>query len=204
MSIERRTRPTEFRADGEGDGFTTSGHAATYDEPYDLGPFDERIARGAFDGAIESDDVRALWNHDSSNVLGRTKAGTLRLSSDKVGLLSEIDFPATAVRERESVERGDVDQMSFGFSVVRELWEEDKEGRELRTILEAKLYDVSPVAFPANESTDLSIAERSLAEWRNANPSDTKTVDSAGTPEPDPEPEGMSAEARERELELRK
>lgn len=158
--VEFRYRPAaEFRADSEGDGMTLRGHAATFGDIYDLGPFDERFAPGAFDDVL-TDDVRALWNHDANTVLGRTKSGTLRLSIDERGLMTEIDLPESAAALREAIARGDVDQMSHGFTVEKDTWETtNKEtGRELRTIEKVgKLYDVSPVTFPANPNTDVAL-----------------------------------------------
>ena len=116
--------------------------------------------------------------------------GTVRLTTDERGLLAEIDFPKSAVREREAVERGDVTQMSFGFRVLNEEWEERSDGRELRTITEAELFDVSPVAFPANPNTDLGVAQRSLENWREERQKAAE-ADHA-----------VEAEQRERELEL--
>jgi len=166
MNIERRFAPTEIREKGN----TLVGHAATFNQTYDLGQFEEQIDSGAFDEAIERDDVRALWNHDPNIVLGRIKAGTLRLSKDKTGLLSEIDLPESATQIRESIERGDVDQMSFGFSVEDERWEKREGKTDLRTILKAQLYDVSPVTFPANPNTDIALRSHDAwAKEREAN-----------------------------------
>lgn len=188
MEIERRTIPTELRAETREDSnaFTTTGYAATYNEPYDLGLFVEQIDARAFDGQTDNPQIRGLWNHDSSNVLGRVP-GTVRLSSDERGLLAEIDFPQSAVREREAVERGDVDRMSFGFRTLEDRWEEMDDGRELRTIVAAELFDVSPVAFPANPNTDLGVAKRSLDAWRT---------------EHEEAKDDTEEERRERELEL--
>lgn len=164
---ERRyVRFDEFRDNGV-DGATLRGHAATFGDVYDLGNFDERIAPGAFDKVL-TDDVRALFNHDPNFVLGRTKSGTLKLSVDKRGLYTEIQMPESATALREAIKRGDVDQMSFGFTVKRDSWERDeKGGRELRTIEEiGRLYDVSPVTFPANPNTDVAL--RSLEEFRSS------------------------------------
>jgi len=165
--VEFRYRPiAEFRADTTDDGMTLRGHAATFGDVYDLGMFDERIAAGAFDDVL-SDDVRALWNHDSNHVLGRTKSGTLRLSVDQRGLLSEIDLPDSAAALREAIDRGDVDQMSFGFTVETDTWETTNEetGRELRTIQKVgRLFDVSPVTFPANPNTDVAVRSLEAAK----------------------------------------
>jgi HK97 family phage prohead protease len=165
--VEFRYRPAaEFRADSEGESMTLRGHAATFGDVYDLGPFDERFAAGAFDDVL-TDDVRALWNHDANTVLGRTKSGTLRLSVDERGLMTEIDLPESAMALREAIARGDVDQMSHGFTVEKDTWETtDKEtGRELRTIEKVgTLYDVSPVTFPANPNTDVALRSLGLAK----------------------------------------
>ena len=150
---------SEIRAEDK----TLVGHAATFNEPYDLGQFEEVIDPDAFNDAIENDDVRALWNHDPNFPLGRTKAGTLRLSKDERGLVSEIDLPESAVMIREAIARGDVDQMSFGFSVEDERWEKREGKTDLRTLLKVRLFDVSPVTYPANPNTDIAL--RSHQEW---------------------------------------
>ena len=163
MDIERRYRPfAEFRADEE--KATVRGHAATFNDVYDLGMFEERIAPGAFDDVLDH-DVRALFNHDSNHVLGRTKSGTLRLSVDERGLYSEIDLPDSATTLREAIARGDVDQMSFGFTVAEDEWEtlDAESGKELRTIKKiGRLLDVSAVTFPANPNTDVALRSLEL------------------------------------------
>src|SRR5690606_3052836 len=100
-------------------------------------------------------DVRALWNHDDSIVLGRTKSGTLRLEEDSKGLKVWIDPPKSAAGYVESIRRGDVDSMSFGFVAVRDKVTKRKDGTTLRELLEVKLFDVSPVAFPAYSGTTI-------------------------------------------------
>ena len=118
--LETRAVSTEFRFD-EAENLLV-GYAAKYgvwSQP--LGGFRERIKVGAFDRALESgQDVRALMNHDPNFVLGRTKSGTLQLSSDDVGLRVSIRPPEAdwARGLMESVRRGDIDQMSFQFRAV--------------------------------------------------------------------------------------
>lgn len=152
------------------DGMTIVGHASVFDNPYELWGFNEQVARGAFAKTIAEADVRALWNHDPNVVLGRNKSGTLRLSEDDTGLRYEIDLPETqAARDLFTlIQRGDVSQSSFAFEVVREEWlnENDERALPLRVLKELKLYDVSPVTYPAAEATDVEIkrAFRSLAE----------------------------------------
>jgi len=118
----------------------------------DLGGFREQIDPHAFDGCLAANpDVRGLWNHDPNHILGRTTAGTLRLSVDSVGLKYEIDPPNTTVANdlMISMERGDVTQSSFGFICSDDTWREDANGNITRTVLKAELFDVSPVTFPA-------------------------------------------------------
>ena len=143
------------------------GHAAMFNRVADIGWFRERIAPGAFADSIKEDDIRALWNHDPNHVLGRNKAGTLRLSEDEKGLKVEITPPDTQTARDliVSIDRGDISQMSFGFEVKAESWERGKEDeKDTRTLTKAKLWDVSPVTFPAYVETDVAV--RSHAEWK--------------------------------------
>jgi uncharacterized protein len=153
-----------------------SGHAAVFDVEGDGGWFREKIARGAFSDSVQTDDVRALWNHDANFVLGRNRAGTLRLHEDERGLAIEIDPPDTQFARDllVSIERGDVSQMSFGFRTVRDSWERSTEGNglDLRILEKVKLFDVSPVTFPFYPETDVAV--RSHEQWE-------KTIK---TPEP--------------------
>lgn len=137
----------------------------------------ERIRPGAFDRAIREDDVRSFFNHDPNWVLGRNRAGTLRLSVDQVGLRYEIDAPDTqAVRDHviSPIERGDLDGSSFMFIPRRVTWEEVSDGEQalvIRWIEEVELWEVGPVVFPAYESTTSGVrgvadGEISLAEAR--------------------------------------
>lgn len=145
-----------------------AGYAALFNTlSDDLGGFQERIAPGAFAKSIGG-DVRALFNHDRNIVLGRTKAKTLTVAEDNRGLVFEIIMPDTgAARDLiHSIERKDVDQMSFGFRVIDDLWEE-VDGVILRTLIEVKLQDVSPVTVPAYPDT--SVAVRSLNNWKAEN-----------------------------------
>ena len=157
--MERRFFQTEIRADGEEQALKLNGYAAVFDQMSVLlyGQFRERIARGAFAGSL-ADDVRALWNHDTNLPLGRTKAGTLKLDEDSHGLRVEIDPPATqAGRDAvESIRRGDVDQMSFAFDVLEDEWDKNDAGEIVRTLRKVKLYEVSPVTFPAYPQTSVS------------------------------------------------
>lgn len=165
MSLETRTltRTPEVRATDK--GRTIGGYAAVFNSEADIGGyFREVIAPGAFADAL-SQDVRALVDHDSGRVIGRTKAGTLRLKQDDTGLAVEIDLPDTTDgRDLGTlIERGDVSGMSFGFIVTKQRWDETQDP-PLRTVEAVDLREVSVVAFPAYDDT--SIALRSLDKVR--------------------------------------
>ena len=165
MNKEFRKLNVELRADGD-EKPKIVGHAAVFDTPAEIWGFEEVIRKGAFTDAIKKDDVRALWNHDPNFVLGRTKSGTLKLEEDDIGLKIENDPPETqwAKDLMVSMQRGDVDQMSFGFIVDEEKWSKRDGEPDLREILKARLFDVSPVTFPAYEETDVSVALRNAPE----------------------------------------
>jgi len=137
------------------------GHAAMFNSRTRIGwSFYEEIAPGAFTKTIQEADVRALFNHDMNYILGRTKSGTLRLSEDEKGLAIDCDPPQTdLIRDLvlAPIQRGDVDQMSFAFEAVRTEWIDQENDLPIRRLLEVKLYDVSPVTFPAYEDTDVAV-----------------------------------------------
>jgi HK97 family phage prohead protease len=177
------------------------GHAAVFDSPTMIGPpgvgFEEIIAPGAFRKTIaDGADVRLLFNHNPDLVLARTKSGTLTLREDKRGLAVDAQLAPTSVGRDLAVliQRGDVSQMSFGFRAVKDRWESvtrsDGSSVERRTVLEAQLFDVSSVTYPAYDDTDLAMREATLArELRDvraaANPDSTEPA--PATPEPAPE-----------------
>jgi hypothetical protein len=176
-----KTAELEYRAFGfevrtVDDSNTLVGHAAVFNTVADIGGwFREKIAPGAFKKTLaDNADVRALLNHNPDKILGRTKAGTLKLREDETGLLSEISMPETTVGRdlMISVKRGDIDQMSFAFQSIQEQWDETDAEHPVRTITEARLFDVSPVTFPAYPTTDVSArsAEAILAEHRAVQP----------------------------------
>lgn len=149
---------------------TIVGHAAVFNREADIGGwFAESVAPGAFRRAIAEDDVRSLFNHDPSYILGRNRAGTLKLSEDEQGLLTTTSPPDTSYARDllVSIERGDVSQMSFAFRVLREEWDETGDVLK-RKILEVELFDVSPVTFPAYTQTDVGLraVPQEIAERR--------------------------------------
>lgn len=180
--IERRfVSLTEVKIENrEGTTPKIMGHAAVFNQlSEDLGGFREQIAPGAFSDAIQKDDIRALFNHNPDFILGRNLSGTLKLSEDSRGLSIEIDPPDTQIARDliTSMRRGDVSQMSFGFSVRPngQNWAKDDNGQVVRTLTKVRLFDVSPVVFAAYPQTD--VAMRSLQEWRKADIVDSWRID---------------------------
>lgn len=121
----------------------------------------EQIASGAFDESLVNRGVVGLWSHDTSQVLGNTKSGSLRIFNTKSELRFELDIPNTTVGNDawELIKRGDVDGVSFGMKVTKDKWSSEKRGEEKiykRSILNAELFEISPVAFPAYPSNEVS------------------------------------------------
>lgn len=172
MELERRFLPTEFEVRTDGDKLTLEGYALKWNSRSgNLGGFKERVAEGATDETIKSHDIRALFNHDPSLILGRNTADTLRLSNDSEGTHYEIqaDLRQSYVRDLAiAMERGDVTQSSFGFRVAGpdgQTWDEDEDGFLLRTLTKINLFDVSPVTYPAYEDSTSGVGKRALADY---------------------------------------
>ena len=162
--IETRTTPIEFEVREDGDGMTFEGYAAVFNTPSEPLPFIERIAPGAFKRSLDArNDIKLLWNHDTGTVLGSTRAGTMRLNEDERGLRVSATFPNTSAGRdaAELLRRGDVDSMSFGFSVPSGGDEWSSDGSE-RTLNSVRLHEVSIVAFPAYTSTAGTTSVRGL------------------------------------------
>lgn len=156
--MERR----EYRAETALQGNKLVGHASVFNQRARIKDFWEEVDPSAFERALrEQHDVVCLANHDGLP-LGRTTAGTLRLSTDGVGLHQETDLPDTTTGRdvRELVRRGDLTSMSFGFLVTDEEWSVLDDGSQLRTIRDVDLFDVSVVTFPAYAGTDLALRHR--------------------------------------------
>lgn len=153
----RATQRLELRIAADGSP-VVAGYGTIYDHEYDVAggaPYGwtETIVRGAADKSVaEQDDVYLFFDHDGLP-LAATKAGTLDLESDKIGLYSEARVDPRSPYSMEIVhrlERGELDAMSFAFKATRQEWNEDYSERR---ILEVKLFDVSVVSFPANPAT---------------------------------------------------
>ena len=154
------------------------GYFALYESETELwqGSY-EIISKGAFDNTLNK-DVRALWNHNTQYVLGRSKNGSLQLKADDKGLFATIKLPNTQYAEDlfELVSRGDIDQASFGFNIIDEDLEELANGGYRWRINEIDLHEISVVTFPAYENTTVQarakqvekLQERKLEEKRNS------------------------------------
>jgi len=155
------TNKIEIREDDNGNR-TLTGYAVKWEKKSQvLGffrKFREQFKRGSFADSLGKDDQRFLWSHDVSKVLGRKKNNTLRLSEDDIGLRVELDLPKTTLGDDtyESIKRGDIDGMSFGFRMEDHEIEEPDDDLPLRTVKKAKLLEVSAVAFPAYPDSEVS------------------------------------------------
>lgn len=149
----------EFRSEVQGN--TLHGYAAVFNQVAKLPRHLEMLSRNAFDKVLKDGaDVRALVNHDPSQLIGRSASGTLRLETDDHGLHFEVDLPDTQVGRdlRTLLERGDVTGASFGFVPGADEWSQAPDGSQLRTHTSvAQLLDVSPVTYPAYEGTAVAL-----------------------------------------------
>ncbi len=164
-------RPTQYRAANDGGEAYIEGYFAVFDSIYEIMPgITESIAPGAFAGCLGG-DVRALTDHQTTLVLGRTKSGTLELREDGHGLWGRVRInreDGDAVNLYSRVQRGDVDQCSFGFEIGDETTEFREDGTVHFTILRvAPLYEVSVCTFPAYEATEVSARAVQAEEIRH-------------------------------------
>lgn len=173
---QMRTIETKFEVrDSESGEMTIEGYFAVFGETYDLNDWmSESIDKHAFDGAL-GDDIRALTNHETTLVLGRTTNGTLTLSVDEHGLRGRIKInpkDSDAVNLYERVKRGDVNQCSFGFDILDEEPITRMDGGYHWLIKKVKLWEVSCCTFPAYESTAI---EARSADAEKLKARETKT-----------------------------
>lgn len=160
-------QPGQFETREEGNDRYIEGYFARYDDYYQLwADAVETIAPGAFDDSLDK-DIRALLNHDTTLVLGRTYAKTLTLRTDAIGLWGSIlinQADSDAMNGWARVQRGDVSQCSFGFDIVDQSTEYRDDGSVLWTLRKVKLYEVSIVTFPAYEGTSVQARRKDYAE----------------------------------------
>lgn len=173
MSKERHDRrqvrsiPSQFETREDGENLVIEGYFSVFDSDYNIAPgMSESVAKGTFTDAVNG-DVRALINHDTTFVLGRTKAKTLELKQDDHGLWGRVIInpnDSDAMNLYERVKRGDVDQCSFGFEITDEDTEFRDDGSVHWTIKNVNLYEVSVCTFPAYEDTNVSARSAQLEE----------------------------------------
>ena len=172
-----RTCSSDFTTREDSGSPRIEGYFAVFGKTYEIfNGCTESIAPGAFSDELTA-DVRALVDHDTRLVLGRTTAGTLELREDERGLWGGIDInpnDVDAMNLYARVKRGDVSQCSFGFNILSEEHEEHEDGTHHFTIKKVKLFEVSCCTFPAYEDTSISarktdieeIEKRKTALWR--------------------------------------
>lgn len=165
----------EIRMDPSGDRRLT-GYAIVFNTlSLDLGGFKERILPQAVDRTLaENIDVRALFNHDPGKVIGRARNGTLRLRTDGHGLSVAITPPTVTdpTNLLESIDRGDITGMSFGFRTLEDDWHME-DGIPVCEVLDMRIREVSIVSFPAYTDTDIQVAQRALQEFQAASQTGT-------------------------------
>jgi HK97 family phage prohead protease len=158
MKQETRNFDADFELRAEGDGMTFVGYAAKFNSPSeDLGGFVETIEPGAFRRSLRSrNDVKLLVNHDTGRVLASTRSGTMKLYEDEIGLRVEASLPNTSDGRdmAELLRRGDLNKMSFGFSVIKDSWNQEMTQRTLKSV---RLFETSIVAFPAYAATEAMV-----------------------------------------------
>lgn len=184
MDYERRYFANDFEVRSVSGKSVIEGHAAVFNtRSQNLGGFVEQVLPGAFDETIQTDDIRALFNHDPNFVLGRNRSGTLELSPDSSGLAYRIFTPDTQYARdlQVSMERGDITQSSFGFAVPSggDSWSYD-ESTPFRSLKVVRLSDISPVTYPAYLDADSAVAKRSLAAFLENG--ETRSAEGHGDP----------------------
>ena len=175
--MQKRSFTASFETREDNENLSIEGYFVVFNTNYDMGMgMSESIAPHAFDDTL-SDDIRALINHDTTLVLGRTTAHTMELRQDEHGLWGHIDInpnDTDAMNLYARVKRGDVSQCSFGFDILDEETEYRNENEVHWTIKKVKLYEVSPCTFPAYQETSIAarkhdfelIKEREAAAWK--------------------------------------
>ena len=169
--IEKRQVPFEVRSEGDG---KLRGRAVVFNSETVIGgTFREIIRPGALTKTLtDGRDIKMLWQHKTEFPMGSTRAGTLIFDLAQEGLDLENDPPKQAPYSGfvENIQRGDVDSMSFGFEVIQEVVTRGRDGEmDLREITEIKLYEVSPVTFPAYSDTEIALrAAEVVSTWVKA------------------------------------
>ena len=168
-----RTAQFKTREETETGDLILSGYFIKFDEVTELWPgYFEVIKREGVEKAIQTADIRALFNHDDSLVLGRTGNGTVTLDVDEIGLFGDIIInkeDPQAIGAYARVQRGDVVGCSFGFIPIKIDTEERADGSYLDTILELEIFEVSPCTFPAYPQTEIAARQKDFESQQRAN-----------------------------------
>ena len=168
-----RTAQFKTREETETGDLILSGYFIKFDEVTELWPgYFEVIKREGVEKAIQTADIRALFNHDDSLVLGRTGNGTVTLGVDEIGLFGDIIInkeDPQAIGAYARVQRGDVVGCSFGFIPIKIDTEERADGSYLDTILELEIFEVSPCTFPAYPQTEIAARQKDFESQQRAN-----------------------------------
>ena len=196
---ELRALATDLELRGvPGQGAQLIGYASRFNaETVIGGMFREQVAPGAFKRSIKNSDIRALANHDTGRVVGRSRGGprNLALNEDGDGLYTVLDVPDTPTARSlyADIEHGLIDGMSFAFDVVREQWIDHEDAMPLRTLREVKLYEVSYVTFPAYETSSVEargiLVARAAYDPQEEREDDLASTDTATTQNPDADPD---------------
>lgn len=191
-----RSAVSEFTTREDGEALHISGYFAVFNSNYDMGyGMSESIAPGAFSNTLAG-DIRALINHDTTLVLGRTKAHTLELRQDERGLWGDITInpeDGDAMNLYQRVKRGDVDQCSIGFFIVSEETDFREDGSVHWTITDIELFEVSCCTFPAYEETAIAartaekkdLEQRYNEAWKNKMKERLKNASCSDAPQED-------------------
>src|SRR5690554_1792951 len=172
--MEIKTREMYFRTDfqtrQENDAKYIEGYFIRFNEVTELwdGVFEE-VAPEAVDDSLKNNDIRCLFNHDTSIVLGRTGNGTLELKKDSIGVFGRVkinpnDKQALDIYAR--IERGDINACSFGFNIINEEIQNRDDGTVKFILKKIDLHEVSPVTFPAYPTTSIQAREKDLEEYK--------------------------------------
>ncbi len=178
--IEKRNFPTNMEYREDGDDKTLIGVASVTGTYYNMGWYEEKIEKGAFEHALVDSDTRCLKNHSIHHLLGRRSSNTLIIEEKRDGLHYKCILPDTQVGidTGKELERGDLKESSFAFTIDESDWREEKEGDEVKYYFDIKkigyLYDVGPVTYPANPEASAGIRSESIKRSFDAWQTDKK------------------------------
>lgn len=154
----------------EGDGKYIEGYFVVFNELTELWPGTfEKVAPGAGDKALEENDYRVLYNHNSDFPLGRKSAGTAKFHSDEKGIWGSVrinEEDSAAVDAYARVKRGDITGCSYGYWPISESYEDNDDGSVTWTVLEADIREFSVCTFPAYEQTEIEARSKEYRSIR--------------------------------------